>query len=175
MPASRSTTTPPLRGLRWLSAGLLVAFLVAVAVITFTPGPPDANGQRDLIAFLATAHAQGLPRWVTFGKLEFSANVLMFVPIGLFGALALPRARWLIVPAAVAMSAVIELVQAADLPARVGTPLDVIANGMGALIGYLIAAVVLAEVHRRIWLRSIPRARSTADRPRTPQHARAGS
>ena len=170
MPASRSTK-PPLRGLRWVSAGLLVAFLAAVAVVTFTPGPPDADGQRDLIAFLARAHAQGLPQWVTFGKVEFGANVLMFVPIGLFGALALPRARWLIVPAAVAMSAVIEAVQAADLPARVGTPRDVVANGVGALIGYLVATVVLAEVHRRIWLLSIPRAKPAAERQRTPQHA----
>jgi len=170
MPASRSTT-PPLRGLRWVSAGLLVAFLAAVAVITFTPGTPDVNGQRDLIAFLVRAHAQGLPQWVTFGKVEFGANVLMFVPIGLFGALALPRARWLIVPAAVAMSAVIEAVQAADLPSRVGTPRDVVANGVGALIGYLVATVVLAEVHRRIWLRSIPRAKPAAERQRTPQHA----
>ena len=170
MPASRSTT-PPLRGLRWVSAGLLVAFLAAVAVITFTPGTPDVNGQRDLIAFLVRAHAQGLPQWVTFGKVEFGANVLMFVPIGLFGALALPRARWLIVPAAVAMSAVIEAVQAADLPARVGTPRDVVANGVGALIGYLVATVVLAEVHRRIWLLSIPRAKPAAERQRTPQHA----
>ncbi|HYN74087.1 MAG TPA: VanZ family protein [Nakamurella sp.] len=174
MPASRSTT-PPLRGLRWVSVGLLVAFLAAIAVITVTPGPPVADGQRDLIAFLARAHTQGLPQWVTFGKLEFGANVLMFVPIGLFGALALSRARWLIVPAAVAMSAVIEAVQAAGLPARDGTARDVIANGVGALIGYLVATVVLAERHRRIWLRSIPRARPAADRPRMPQHARASS
>ncbi len=173
MPASRSTK-PTLRGLRWVSAGLLVAFLGAVAVVTFTPGPPYADGQRDLIAFLVRAHAQGLPQWVTFGKVEFGANVLMFVPIGLFGALALPRARWLIVPAAVAMSAVIEAVQAADLPARVGTPRDVIANGVGALIGYLVATVVLAEVHRRIWLRSIPRAKLATERQRTPQHATSG-
>ncbi|HEY5116179.1 MAG TPA: VanZ family protein [Nakamurella sp.] len=173
MPSSRSTT-PPLRGLRWASAGLLVAFLAVVAVITFTPGPPDADGQRDLIAFLVRAHAQGLPQWVTFGKVEFGANVLMFVPIGLFGALALPRARWLIVPAGVALSVVIEAVQAADLPARVSTPRDVVANGIGALLGYLLATVVLAEVHRRIWLRSIPRARPAADRQRTPQHAASG-
>ena len=170
MPSARSTT-PQLRGLRWVSAGLLLAFLVVVAVITFTPGPPDPDGQRDLVALLARAHAQGLPLWVTFGKLEFSANVLMFVPIGLFGALALPRARWLVVPAAVALSAVIEAVQAVDLPARVSTPRDVIANGVGAFIGYLVAKVVLAEVHRRIWLRSFPRARPAAERQGTPQHA----
>jgi len=172
MPASRSSA-PSLRGLHWVSAGLLLAFLAAIAIITFTPGPPDPTGQRDLIAFLARAHAQGLPAWVTFGKVEFGANIVMFIPIGLFGALALPRARWLIVPAAVGLSAVIEYLQAANLPARDGTARDVVANGLGALIGYLLAAVVLAEVHRRIWLRSIPRARP-AQRQRTPQHARAG-
>jgi VanZ family protein len=72
------------------------------------------------------------------------------------------------------MSAVIEAVQAADLPARVGTPRDVIANGVGALIGYLVATIVLAEIHRRIWLRSFPRARPAAERQRTPQHAASG-
>ncbi len=173
MPTSRSSA-PKLRGLQWVSAGLLLTFLAAIAIITFTPGPPDANGQRELIAYLARAHTQGLPEWVTFGKVEFGANVVMFVPIGLFGALALPRARWLIVPAAVGMSAVIEYMQAANLPGRDGTARDVLANGLGALVGYLMAAVVLAEVHRRIWLRSIPRARPAAERQRTPQHARAG-
>jgi len=78
------------------------------------------------------------------------------------------------VPAGVALSVVIEAVQAADLPARVSTPRDVVANGIGALLGYLLATVVLAEVHRRIWLRSIPRARPAADRQRTPQHAASG-
>lgn len=164
---------PTLRGLRWVSAGLLLAFVIIVAVITFTPGPPYPNGQRDLIAFLARAHAQGLPEWITYGKLEFGANVLMFVPIGLFGALTLARRRWLIIPAAVGVSVIIEIAQATSLPGRYGTGRDVMANGTGAFIGYLLAAVVLGEVHRRLWLRTIPRARSSADRPAVPEPARA--
>ena len=62
-----------------------------VAIITFWPGPPDPDGQQALRTSCATPHLHGLPRWITFDKIEFGANILMFVPIGLFGALALPR------------------------------------------------------------------------------------
>ncbi len=128
---------------------LLLVFCLVVATITFWPGPPDPDGQQALRAFLKQAHLQGLPLWITFGKVEFGANIVMFVPIGFFGALALPRLRWLVVPAAIVASAGIELLQFARLPDRVGTPRDVVANGIGALVGYLLAAGVLLVLRRR--------------------------
>jgi len=155
------TVDPVLRRIRVASAILLVAFCTVVAVITFWPGPPDPDGQDSLKKFLAQAHADGLPRWFSFGKVEFASNVLMFVPIGLFGALALTGRRWLIVPATFAGSAIIEIVQALTLPGRVGTVRDVIANGLGAIIGYLIACWVLRAVDHRAWLRTIPKVRPT--------------
>ena len=39
-------------------------------------------------------------------------------------------------------SLAIEITQASGLPERVGTPRDVIANSLGALIGYLLACLV---------------------------------
>ena len=78
----------------------------------------------------------------------------MFVPIGLFGALALPPPRWLIVPAAIMGSLAIEITQASGLPQRVGTPRDVIANSLGALIGYLLACLVIRSVERSARRRS---------------------
>lgn len=154
------TVDPVLRRIRVASTILLVTFCAVVAVITFWPGPPDPSGQDSLKKFLAQAHDDGLPRWFSFGKVEFASNVLMFIPIGLFGALALTGRRWLIVPATIAASATIEIVQALTLPGRVGTVRDVISNGLGAIIGYLIACWVLRAVDHRAWLKTIPKVRS---------------
>lgn len=104
---------------RVTAAALLVTFCAVVAVITFWPGPPDPDGQRALRAFLEDAHLHGLPLWISFGKVEFGANILMFVPIGFFGALVLPRLRALIVPAA-----------ASRYPARAPIPLARTSRGV---------------------------------------------
>ena len=76
-------------------------------------------------------------------------------------------------PLAVAASAAIEVTQAMALPVRDGTPRDVLSNGLGAALGYLLASGVLNEVRRHQWLRTIPLARAVnADRARA-QPARA--
>ena len=147
--AQRTTATLAApRGLRTVSLVLLVTFIAIIAVITFWPGPPDPDGQRALRTFLRQAHLNGWPLWITFGKVEFGANIMMFAPIGFFGALALPRARWVIVPAAMLASGCIEAVQVFRLPERVGTARDVLANGIGAFIGYVLAVAVLLALAR---------------------------
>jgi len=146
---TEAASTPGPRWLRLSSVLSLLAFSLVVGVITFWPGPPDPDGQLALRAFLDQAHRTGLPLWITFGKIEFGANIVMFVPIGFFGALALPRWRWLVVPAAVLGSGCIEVMQAARLPDRFGTARDVVANGLGALVGYLLAAALLSVLLRR--------------------------
>lgn len=161
-----SGTRQELRGLRIAAIVLLITFCALVAVITFWPGPPDPDGQDALKDFLARAHAAGSLLWITFGRVEFGANILLFVPIGLFGALSLRRAHWLVVPAAILASAAIEVIQAARFPERDGTPRDVIANGIGALIGYVIAELVLLAARRRSRLaadRSVPATVFAAD------------
>jgi len=159
MPRQIRSTELQLRRLRVVSAVLLVTFGLVVAIITFWPGPPSPDGQRALREFLLQAYTRGLPRWITFNRIEAGANVLMFMPIGFFGALALARARWLVVPTAVCASAAIETVQAVRIPGRVGTPNDVIANSLGALLGYLLAVMVIAII------RSRGRQRPAADNP----------
>ena len=166
---------PALRLIRISSIALLAVVCIVVALITFSPGPPDPAGQQALRSFLRYAHLHGLPWWISFNKIEFGANILMFIPIGLFGALALARSRWLILPAAIVGSLVIEIIQASGLPQRVGTPRDVVANSLGALIGYLSACVVIWLVNRdarrrsaHAWLASLPpppTATPTAIRP----------
>ncbi|MET0966379.1 MAG: VanZ family protein [Nakamurella sp.] len=150
MPRHTRSSELPLRRLRVVSAVLLVTFGLVVAIITFWPGPPSPDGQHALKDFLLHAYNRGLPRWITFDRIEFGANVVMFVPIGFFGALALARGRWLILPAAVCASAVIETVQAVRMPERVGTPDDVIANSLGALLGYLFALLVIGIIRYRM-------------------------
>jgi len=149
MPSRPASAEPTLRRLRIASTIALVTFVGIIAVITLWPGPPAAAGQGWLRDFLRQAHAQGLPWWITFGKIEFGANIVMFVPIGLFGALAMARHRWLIVPAALVASAGIETVQAMALPLRYATVRDVVANTTGALLGYLLAVAMVAYLHRR--------------------------
>jgi len=126
---------------------LLIACVVTVAVIVLWPGPPAADAQHALRDFLARAHRGWLPRWVSFGLIEWSSNVLMFLPIGFLGALAVrPSRRWWVVPAAAVASVVIEFTQQALLPARTASLADVLANTLGALIG--VALVRLPVVRR---------------------------
>ena len=145
----RPAPEPALRRLRLFSTIALGMFVVIIAVITLWPGPPAADGQRWLREFLRQAHEHGFPLWITFGRIEFGSNVAMFVPIGLFGALSLPWHRWLIVPAAALASIGIETIQAMALPLRYASVKDVIANTVGALSGYLVAAAIVALLHRR--------------------------
>ena len=141
---------------------LLVGYTTAVAFVVGWPTPVDAPVHGGILQSLGRLHDLGLPTWVGYSQIEIAANVAMLLPIGFFGALTLTRARWLIVPAAIAGSAVVEVAQALALPARDGTPRDVISNGLGALLGYLLACAFLRSVGRREWLRTIPLARDVA-------------
>jgi hypothetical protein len=147
-----------LRWLRVISLVLLLSASAVVAKITFAAGPPDPDGQLALQRFLLRAHQQGLPAWITFGKIEFAANIVMFIPIGFFGALCLSRFRWLIVPIAIAASTTIEYVQSTRLPDRVGTPRDVVANTLGAVLGLVLAYLLVALVRRMARTRANARA-----------------
>ena len=98
---------------------LLTSVIAVVVVIVFWPGPPDPGGQDALHRYLAQAHANGLPYWISFNLIQNLANVVMFIPLGLLGSLALRRHNYLVVPAAAAGSALIEL-GPVGLPARPG-------------------------------------------------------
>lgn len=163
----RPPGTPIERRVRRISIGVLIGFLVVVGLITLTPGPPDPDGQRDLIRWLAQAHRNGLPQWITFDLIEFSANIVMFLPLGLFGALALPSGRrWLAMPIGLLLTVGIESAQAAGLPGRYASVSDVVANTSGAILGYLLARLTLFLLHR-------PRRSVTGVEPSAPAGAAA--
>lgn len=133
-----------------IAVAALSVTILAVIVIVMWPQPPAADDQRALAAWLAAAHSAGLPAWITFDLVEFTANIVMFTPLGFFATIALPRRRWVVPLAGVALSAVIETAQFLLLPARFGSLGDVVANGIGALAGYLAASAGLALRRRRL-------------------------
>src|SRR5690606_11568288 len=107
----RVIRSPRQAGAPWLivTARVLTAVpVVTVALIVFTPGPPDAAGQAWLRQWLDAVHRTWMPGWITFALVEFCANVLMFVPLGLFGALSVRQRRWRVLPLLAAASAAIE-------------------------------------------------------------------
>jgi glycopeptide antibiotics resistance protein len=86
----------------------------------------------------------------SYEMVEFTANVIWFVPLGLLGVLAVGRRWWwLVLLGGAAVSIAIEAGQWLLLPERTPTPVDVIANTLGVAIGVAIAVGLLLVRERR--------------------------
>ncbi|MBN9177802.1 MAG: VanZ family protein [Microbacterium sp.] len=114
----------------------LVAYGVVVALIGFWPVPVDSGAGPLLRAVTAVFPV------ATYERIEFGANVLMFVPLGLLLTILLPQSRWLVMPIAFVATVVLESGQAIALSARTPSVLDIIANTAGACLGILVAVFV---------------------------------
>jgi glycopeptide antibiotics resistance protein len=150
-------TTAPLPSPRYrrVTLGLCTLWLVAVVLIVLTPSPVDTRANVFLVRALAALHRRGIPTWFDYPFVEFTANIVMFVPLGLFFFILAPRGwRWLGPLLGLLLSATIELTQLVVLPQRVATPYDVVANAFGALVGTVLAWVQLQDRGRR---RRLPR------------------
>lgn len=121
----------------------LAAYLVVLALIALWPSPVDAGARPVLGAITRT-----LP-WATYARIEFGANILLFVPLGMLLATILPMSRYLVLPLSVVSTVAIESAQALLLSRRVPSVLDIIANVTGASVG-LIVVVVLEARRRRL-------------------------
>jgi glycopeptide antibiotics resistance protein len=125
--------------------------LIPIAFIAFWPSPVDQPVEGPLADFLSFLHGQGIPRWFNYRFVEASANVGLFVPFGVVSALAFPEKRWWQVGAfGLLISGCIELGQLLFLHNRFASPLDLVTNTSGAVIGALMASVALKrlEAHR---------------------------
>ncbi|WP_431220777.1 VanZ family protein [Leifsonia xyli] len=112
-----------------------------MAWITLDPAPADPAGNPALRALLRAVSSVPGFAWVDYSVAEFTANVLLFVPMGLLFVLLLGRWRWwLALAIGVAATLTIELVQT-FLPARFSDPRDLLANTLGTLVGIGVAAV----------------------------------
>ena len=117
---------------------------------TLWPTPLDQGFESSINKLFVVLYRNGVPLWFGYNKLEFTANILMFIPLGFLVALLLPtRIWWLALFMCPAMSVAIELTQALALSARFATVVDVVANSLGALVGILIAVMLRAVVHDR--------------------------
>ena len=149
---------------------LLLAYAGIVLLATMWPTPLDQGYEESISRLLAVLHRNGIPDWFGYSKLEFSANILMFVPIGFLVALLLPwRVWWLVFLLAPAFSVGIEFTQASLLAERFATPVDVVANSLGAVIGAIAAALVRSAVYRRDRLIVARALHRSTERGRSPQ------
>jgi glycopeptide antibiotics resistance protein len=126
---------------RRLAGVLLAIYLLVVAFIVFLPTAGIASGS--VHRMWAVLHAAGAPTWVTPSGVEFLTNVLLFIPLSFLGHTFRPHwawGRWLLT--GLAGTLVIEAVQMVLLPGRSAALIDVVANTLGAVLGY--AVVVLA-------------------------------
>lgn len=125
------------------------AYLAVVGWLTLTPGSGrEQEGWLWELALFFDRHAA--TEWITFNLLEFVANVLMFVPFGLFFVLLLGRRRWwLAILLGVALTCGIEFAQQ-YIPNRVADPRDLGSNSLGAAIGTGLALLLTASKERRL-------------------------
>lgn len=121
----------------------LAVYGFVLALIAFWPSPVDQGAGPILHSITAAVP------WLTYSVIEFSANVVLFVPLGAILSLALPSRRKWVVPIALAVTILIEVGQALLLTQRTPSVRDVIANTLGAAIG-LLAVVVIERIRRGI-------------------------
>jgi glycopeptide antibiotics resistance protein len=107
-----------------------------VAIIVFSPYP-------FLSVFDPLIHKiESVLPGLTPIRAEFIANIVMFVPFGMFLAELLPRHRYLVFPIGFVTTVTIETVQGLFLMFRSDSVLDILSNATGAGIGLLIVEVV---------------------------------
>jgi glycopeptide antibiotics resistance protein len=145
------TGIPPKSRLRHaLVISVLVLYTLFILTVTLSPTQLDVSTQRLVFRFVDVLHRFGVPTWFDYAEVEFSANILMFIPFGFMVTLLLPiRFAWLAVFIALSFSTGIELFQREFLDARIFDVRDIVANTIGGTIGWVMAAFLRSLVHAR--------------------------
>jgi VanZ family protein len=127
------------------------AYLALVAWLTLTPQSVAGDYIGLIYRVLDALHRRGYLLSIDNNELEFLANIALFVPVGMFLLLLFgTRLWWLALAASFAMTTFIETAQR-SIPGRVPDARDLLANGLGAVIGVFIALVLTlpATLRRR--------------------------
>jgi len=128
----------------------LALCLLALMLVTLTPSPVDQPFAQLLERVISELHERGLPQFIGYNKIEFGANILMFVPIGFLTTLLVPsRFAWTAIIISPLLSSALEGAQLVFLPARYASVLDIVANSTGGFIGAAIAALLRIAVNHR--------------------------
>lgn len=134
---------------------LTLLYLGFVGLVTLTPG----SGQPDYydLAGRVLVRLQRYPELdpvtsrLSVERIEFLANIGLFVPLGVFLLLLVGgRLWWVALAAGVVLTSMIENIQK-SIPGRVSDPRDVAANSIGMLLGVALAIVLTlpATMRRR--------------------------
>ena len=126
----------PIRRRTWV-LWALGAYVAAIAVVVLTP--VSYEGILDAV----TGWILGNLGLTSFGSgwIEFTANILMFVPLGFLLTLLL-RHHWWGVALALVLSVLVELAQIV-IPSRQPSLRDILANVLGAAIGAGLAWLIV--------------------------------
>lgn len=131
--------------------GIIGLAVTAVIVVLITLTAADSGSFHGPLARVLRGVVNRLipGAEVTKAQFGFAANIVMFVPLGFFLGLALPRGKFLNGIVALPMaSAIIESIQY-FLPTR-GTQFeDILANSVGSWIGLGVAWVMVVLMDRR--------------------------
>lgn len=149
-PARSGDTGPVLHRHPVLSL-LTGGYVAFVAWVTLTPQSYASEHISIIYRVLDALHRRGYLLSIDDNRLEFLANIALFVPVGMFLLLLFgTRLWWVALAASFAMTTFIEAAQNL-IPGRVPDERDLLANGLGAVIGVLIALVLTlpAALHRR--------------------------
>jgi glycopeptide antibiotics resistance protein len=126
------------------------AYLALVGWITLGPQPINTGNGYWLWRALHFFSSHEPTRWLTYNRVEFLANVAMFMPIGIFFVLLFGRRLWFVsVISGVLLTLAIELVQR-FIPGRVSDVRDLVANSLGTVVGVLVALVLTQAKARRL-------------------------
>lgn len=121
---------------RRITVTALVVYAIAAALIAFWPVPVDRGATGALRSL------EHLLPWATYRRVEFTANIVYFIPLGALLAVLLARSRYLVLPIGILCTLTIEVVQGELLTQRAASLTDVIANTAGTCVGLLLVAVV---------------------------------
>lgn len=134
---------------------MTLLYLAFVGLVTLTP----ASEQPDYVWWAARVLAR-LARYpdldplttrLSVERVEFLANIGLFVPLGVFLLLLVgSRGWWVALVAGIVLTSMIENVQR-SIPGRVPDPRDVAANSIGMFLGIVVALVLTlpATLRRR--------------------------
>ncbi len=134
---------------------LTVLYLGFVGLVTLTPGSGAPDYQEIAARVLARLRRypdlDPLTSRLSIERIEFLANIGLFVPLGMFLLLLVGTRLWLVALAAgIVLTTMIEAVQR-EIPGRVSDPRDVAANTIGMFLGIALAMLLTlpATLRRR--------------------------
>lgn len=123
---------------------LSAVYLWAVGWMTLTVRPYGGDISSAVDRLIAWFALRPSTAWITYERVEFGANIAMFVPLGVLVVLWFGVRGWWAAPlVGLATSGVIEGSQLLFLPSRFPTVSDLVANTLGATAGMLLMLLLV--------------------------------